>query len=287
MQVVKGLMLAAVAAGVFVGAASAAEDDATKARIAELENKRAELHEKMRAVGGNRSRGGEGAAAVRAVYAEIQDVTARIIQLRLGPEDGAKYAEYHRKSREVSEQRREVWADKDLDADAKKAQMAELNKRWVALYKEHSGIIKKASKATQEAQNADHRQSRLEALKKLLKPREDEWKVLEPRLAEVVKVQDAQRREAWALRTHAAYSPSYLWKRPNTSPKGELVKTVKKEGATTADIQARIDAFRKDRDEKVKALAALDKKIEAARKSLREILTVKQEAVLVVEGVLD
>jgi len=289
MQAMTRLMAVVFVIGVLASAAMAAdaEDSATKARIAELEKKRADLYKKMPAYGGNRSAGREDAAARRAVYTEIQDLNSRITQLKLGPEDGAKYAEYSRKSKEIGEQYREIWADKDLDKEAKKTQLAECGKRRTALYKEYADIIKKAAAVTREAYSSRQRVTRLEALKKLLKPTEDEWKVLEPRLGEVVTLLDKQRRKAWATRTPAAHSPSYLWKRPGASSKGELAKVVQKDGATTADIQAKIDAVRKDRDENVKALADLEKKLAVARKALREILMVKQEAVLIVEAILD
>jgi Spy/CpxP family protein refolding chaperone len=85
---------------------------------------------------------------------------------------------------------------------------------------------------------------------------DDEWTVVKPRFDKVMSLR-APLAEAGALR-----------------------ETLANENATAEDIKARVDALRKAR-------AKQQEELKAAREALRELLTPRQEALLVLEGIMD
>ena len=63
-------------------------------------------------------------------------------------------------------------------------------------------------------------------------------------------------------------------------PSAALKDVLDEEGASASEIKAKLEALRKDRAKKAKDLAK-------ARNQLKQVLTVKQEATLVLMGVLE
>jgi hypothetical protein len=127
----------------------------------------------------------------------------------------------------------------------------------------------------------------MDRLKEQLGASDEEWKVLEPK---ITKVQTAQRdlRGGWGMGGGRGGRPgggdANREQPAATSPveaaTRELRAAVEKPNASDADIDQKLTALREAR---VKAQANLD----AARKELKEVLTAKQEANLVLMGTLD
>lgn len=291
MRARRAIVAAVLALGLLAAGAAAADDDAAKAKIKELERRIADAYRSRPAYGNRRAATPEGAAAWaawRERYAEIQKLNKELTKLRLGPELAAQYEEYWNKNAELTTRYREVYADKTLDAETKRARYAEIRKKQTALSTEYGDVIKKANAIRMSTQHAAHRRQRLEKLKNLLTAGDEEWKVLEPHIEELLKLQGDLNRKRITARTFAASAGSYLWKYPRpTTTLGALAEAVKKEAATNADIQAKIEAVRKARAQQVKEVDDLEKKIREARKGLRELITIRQEGTLIVERVLD
>jgi len=269
--------------------AGAANEPDTKAELAALEKKLAELHASMPAYGRQTGRSEDSGAKRREVYVQIQEVTAQMTRLMLGPEDGAKYDEYKRRQTELSQQFRNIYTDRSLDAEVRKARLADLRKQQTALSSEYGDVAKKAQTVMSGIYRRRSRTQRLAKLKPLLKVTDAEWTVLEPRLREALRLQDELRQVSWRARpSRFAAGAGRLWRgRTPSTPEGALAAVVKKDGATTGEIQTKINALRKARQQKATEIADLEKKVETAQKALRELLTVRQEAVLIVEAILD
>ncbi len=142
---------------------------------------------------------------------------------------------------------------------------------------------------------ADYRQRMMDRLKEQLGATDDEWKAIQPRIE---KVMDAQRAAStrgggFGGRTRgnrgggpegapAAATPAAPERTPSaveTAAK-DLQTTLDDKSATPDDIKAKLTALR---DAKTKAKGDLTK----AQDDLREILTARQEAVLVGFGMLE
>ena len=274
---------------VLTALAGAGNEPDTKAELAALEKKLAELHAAMPAYGRQTGRSEDAGAKRREVYVQIQEVTAKMTRLALGPEDAVKYDEYRRRQAAISQQYRDIYADKSLDAEVRTTRLADLRKQQTALSSEYGDVAKKAQTVTAGIHRRRYRTQRLARLKLLLKVTDEEWTVLEPRLREAVRRQDEVRQISLRARPFRfAAGAGRSWSgHTSSSPEGALAAVVKKDGATTGEIQIKINALRKAREEKAKEVADLESKLETAKKALREILTVRQEAVLIVEGILD
>ena len=140
---------------------------------------------------------------------------------------------------------------------------------------------------------AQMRERRLNNIKEQLSPTDDEWKVLQPKIG---KVMDAQR-ESFNMRGMFGGGRGRGGNRGgdqaqnNNRPAGqeetklakaqdELEKTLENKSAANGDVQAKLKAYRETRD---KARADL----QAAQKDLKEVCSVRQEAALVLAGVLE
>ncbi len=132
----------------------------------------------------------------------------------------------------------------------------------------------------------DFMQRMNERLKTSLKATDDEWTVLQPLIE---KVQSAQR-EAYAGRGYSGRSGSSkdgnsggnppTDTRPGSAESAALRAAIESESTTPEDIKAKLTALREIRKKGVADLAV-------ARENLKNVVTVRQEAVLVSTGLLE
>jgi Spy/CpxP family protein refolding chaperone len=110
---------------------------------------------------------------------------------------------------------------------------------------------------------------------------DDEWKVIQPKLQ---KVWDARRENMSMMfggrRRSSDSNSSDSSKSSIQSASQELRDILDKKDATPEEINAKLTAFREARDKNRAALVT-------AQKELKEVLTARQEAVLVSRGMLD
>lgn len=116
------------------------------------------------------------------------------------------------------------------------------------------------------------RQAMLDRIKENMGATDKEWTVLQPLVEKVMELQRASRSGMGGFRGgDAADEPAAA---------SDLRKALANKEATSEDIQKKLEAFRA---EKKKQAAEL----EAARTALRDLLTARQEAALVLDGILD
>jgi hypothetical protein len=134
---------------------------------------------------------------------------------------------------------------------------------------------------------AAFRQQRLDRIKEQLGSTDDEWKVLSPKIEKVMTVQQASfggfgggRRGPGGGAGGGAPAADAPPPTPVQKAQGELRTLLENKDAPADDIKAKLAALR---DAREKAKADLD----AARKELKEVLTQRQEAVLVTNGMLE
>jgi hypothetical protein len=131
---------------------------------------------------------------------------------------------------------------------------------------------------------AQFRERRLTQIKEQLGSTDDEWKVLSPKIVMVMTAQLASfgggggggRRTTDANAT----PPDTSTMTPIQKASSDLRTILNNKDASADDIKAKLAALREAR-EKVKA------DLTAAQKELKEVLTQRQEAVLVTNGMLD
>ncbi len=130
------------------------------------------------------------------------------------------------------------------------------------------------------------RQRMMERLRERLGATEEEWKVISPLLQDVLEKQRTVDRALMAVRMRMFMGerrgPAPQMRTPPSLPQEVqgLVRVLQNKNASPKEIKARLDAFRKWRAEQEKAL-------KQAREKLRQVLTVRQEAQLVLLGILD
>jgi len=287
------LLSAAMLVGLAAQDVALADSADTKARIEQLEKKLDELQGQMPTYGAQGREGGTTVTVRRTrsieIRTQVEEVKDQIIRLSLGAELALKYDRYRRRQAEFNQQYRDLWADRSLDREARQAQMAEIRKKQTALSSDYADVVSESQAVRQRLNYRRYHAQRLARLKPLLKVKDEEWKVLEPRIRDVLRRQDELRR--LSSRTRASYfgaGGSFRWRATRTSsPEGALAEVLKKENATTPEIRAKIDAVRKAREERTNKVAEAEKKVKTARDHLRELLTTRQEGVLVVERILD
>ena len=128
------------------------------------------------------------------------------------------------------------------------------------------------------------KERRLTQIKEQLSPTDDEWKVLSPKIEKVMDAQFAGFGGGRGGRgggngggAAAADAPPPT---PTAKASQELRTLLENKDASADDIKAKLAALRESRA-KVKA------DLDAARKDLKEVLTQRQEAVLVTNGMLE
>ncbi len=124
-----------------------------------------------------------------------------------------------------------------------------------------------------------------ERIKEELKAPDDEWAVIEPKLTKVMTAQREVRAGGFGgFGGNRRGGPDQANNTTETSPLAtasrELRTVLAKENASAEEIDQKLTAYR---DARTKAQTALD----AARKELKEVLTARQEATLVLTGMLD
>jgi len=140
---------------------------------------------------------------------------------------------------------------------------------------------------------AQMREQRMNDMKERLGATDDEWKVLQPKLT---KVMDAQRESFGGMfggrggrggRGGDRGGDQAQNNRPNNTPETKLMKaqselrtTLENKTAPNGDVQAKLKAYREARDK-----ARTD--LQAAQKDLKEVCSVRQEAALVMAGMLE
>jgi Spy/CpxP family protein refolding chaperone len=141
---------------------------------------------------------------------------------------------------------------------------------------------------------AQWRQQREEQMKKDMGATDEEWKALQPRIQKVQQIQFASRFGGFGGRrggggggggdrggdNNAAGAAAQQPSNPVSTASRELRETLDNKDSTPEQIKAKLDALRQAR---VKAKEELTK----AQTELREIASVRQEAVLVRDGILD
>ena len=115
----------------------------------------------------------------------------------------------------------------------------------------------------------------LDHIKEELGSTDEEWTYVKPLISNVMRL----RMEAQM----GAFMPGQ-WGGPSEddveNPAGYLRKTLDSEDASVEDVKEKLEAFREEKKKK-------EEKLKNAREELRKVLTVKQEAHLVLMGILD
>lgn len=145
-----------------------------------------------------------------------------------------------------------------------------------------------AGQQRQQFDPAQMRQRALQRLQATLNVSDDEWQLLQPRIEEVMRLSFEQAGGS-GLRTMAggrgrnggaAGSSTGRSPGPAAQSAQELATVLRDESAQPADIKDKLTAYRAAREESREELAR-------ARESLRELVTQRQEALLVLMGLLD
>ena len=121
----------------------------------------------------------------------------------------------------------------------------------------------------------------LDRIKQQLNATDEEWKVMEPLVANVVEKQrEARSGLALGRGTRRPGSEEGPWG-VETSQQVEALQTaVENEQSSSEDIKSKLKAVRAEREKK-------EKELKTAREELRKVLTLRQEARLVLMGLLD
>lgn len=223
---------------------------------------------------------------------QINEAKTEILRLTDGAEVAAKYGEFVQKLSDLQRQQVELGQDKDLDTKTKAERYAGIGKQMSAVYTEYREAAGR-SMAIETAlyQHSSHRRD-VEALKSLLKSTDEEWKALEPKVSAVLRLLKDLRAAQGPTAPTFTMVPSYRWQQPPVgTPDGDLITVLKGGNPDAAAVKPKLDALRRARtDEETKKtakVADLTKQLKVAQDKLRELLTVSQEAKLVIEGLLD
>lgn len=131
---------------------------------------------------------------------------------------------------------------------------------------------------------AAFKQQRLDRIKDQLSATDDEWKVLQPKIEKVMDAQMAGFGGGFGRGGRGGNNATPAADAPPPTPiakaQQELRTLLENKDASADDIKAKLTALREARA-KTKA------DLEAARKDLKEVLTQRQEAVLVTNGMLE
>jgi peptidoglycan hydrolase CwlO-like protein len=127
---------------------------------------------------------------------------------------------------------------------------------------------------------AQFKQQRLDRLKEQLAATDDEWKVLQPKIEKVMDAQMAGFGGGFGRGRGGNNGGDNTPQTPTAKAQADLRELLQNKDASADDIKAKLAALREARA-KTKA------DLEAARKDLKEVLTQRQEAVLVTNGMLE
>lgn len=148
----------------------------------------------------------------------------------------------------------------------------------------------RADRQVDREQMRERRAAMAERMREHLGVDEQEWGAIEPLINEVRTLQQAQgsARRGFAGRGgrggRGGFGPDAEDDARELSPvqqtRRDLGETLRDENATEADIQEKLEALRSAREQH-------EQQLEQARQELREVLTPRQEAQLVIAGVLE
>ena len=273
------------------------DDPATRAKFDELMEKARNMERawwstfRTSTGEGGRPTGADPAKQAEALK-QLDEAKAEILRVTDGAEVANRFAEFNRKMRDLQRQQQEVTRDTSLEQQVRMEKWQDLNKQIMTLRGEYSEVAQRGQALDRLLWERSAHWQGVEAFKPLLKSSDEEWKVLAPKLSAVLQLQKDLRAAEGPRALGYPSGPSYLWRHPPTdTPEGALMTAAKSENPDPADLKAKLDALRKTRaDAETKRntqVADLTKKLKAAQQQLRELLTVRQEAVLVVEGILD
>lgn len=124
----------------------------------------------------------------------------------------------------------------------------------------------------------------LEMMKERMGASDDEWKVIQPRLSEVMTLQQSTRggqmRGMFGRGRNRDQQQTEATTDPVQKASEDLQQTLDKEAPSNTEIQNKLLALRGAREQ-------AKQKLVEAQKKLRDVLSVKQEAQLVLMGMLD
>lgn len=131
---------------------------------------------------------------------------------------------------------------------------------------------------------AQMQQQMMERMKEQLKAPDDEWKVIEPKLSKVMTASRDLRMGGFGGRGGMGGGGRGG---DNNEPQTEVAKAsrelrtaIQNDGASASEIEAKLAAFRAAREK-------AQEELKAAREDLKSVLTQRQEAVLVMMGMLE
>lgn len=127
---------------------------------------------------------------------------------------------------------------------------------------------------------AQMRERFLNGIKEQMGANEEEWKVISPKLSKVMDVQRDTRGGFGFGRTRGGGSTDNQPQSPVRQASDDLRKALENKDTPAEDISKKLSALREARE---KARADL----QAAQKELKELLTQRQEAILVSMGMLE
>jgi hypothetical protein len=120
----------------------------------------------------------------------------------------------------------------------------------------------------------------LSRLKEQMGCTDEEWAVLKPRVEKVMEAQQAQRMGAMMRFGAGMRGDRQAPDTPSQPEADALRKAVEDKNAKAEDVQKKLEAFRAAKKKQ-------DAELNTARTQLRELLTARQEAALVLAGILD
>jgi chromosome segregation ATPase len=127
---------------------------------------------------------------------------------------------------------------------------------------------------------AQFRQRMEDRMKEQLGVNDDEWKVIQPKLQKVMEAQRDARGGGFGFRGGRDRGSSSRQQTPVQQAQHDLQQLLENKEAPAAEIQAKLTALREAREKAKTELAS-------AQKDLKDVLTQRQEAVLVMMGMLD
>jgi hypothetical protein len=285
------VLLVATIGGLLVGAGGAPDREAAakQARLAELNARLDALYQKVLAP----AEGGFSAENIDervAAYREAATLKREIVSLTLPAADAGRFNDFIQKQTDALVGLVEVWRDPDLDAIGKLRRFRELSQDLQTLQKDYADVIAKAPSFDRNAIQQRAQTDRLERLRQALKVSDEEWQVLAPILREVLKLMeelDGLRGRRSAAREGDRGLLARLQPERRTQAERELADLLKQDNVPAATVKAKLDAVRQERADRAKKAEAVEVKLKAARERLRALLSIRQEAVLVDEDILD
>ena len=272
------------------GGAPGTEEAAKQARLSELNARLDALYKEVLAPAAEGGWTAEEIDRRIAGYRQAGDLKMEIARLTLSAADAARFGDYVQKQTEAYIGLVEVWGDPTLDGPGKVRRFRELSQDLQTLRTDYADVVEKAPAFDRNALERRAQDSQTSRLRDQLKATDEEWMVLEPLIREVVSLV----RELEGLRSRSApvreggrglLGRAQMAQR--TVAERELADLLKQDDVPASTIKAKLAAIRQERAERAKKAAAVEAKLEAARERLRELLTIRQEAVLVSEDILD